>query len=391
LKKPLLKAVPEALKPVGAQLSVAILEYSGVKTCHNQIATLNFVLSTLRTRGLVFVDECYFQLIKQTNNNRNAGFLQKTWELLLIVATIFPCSNDRYPWIHAHIAKHAIDQSEKIANIALFTYIRFQARHYLGSVVDPDPERHPPERIPGDMTKGRSWFNVLLYEMMFCQKSTYPKLPIPYILYYSIRLLKERNAERTPNIFKTRGNEALTAEIIAEADYDIEAIARGDVNVIANVLMNWLLSLPNPVVPMEQFPLFLESVEQTRILGFLEQMPQVHQMTLIYIIGFLQDICREVEYTGMDKSSLSLIFGPLFVNPLRVAENDPQRIEKLTELSATLCAKLIEARDPAIVYPLSSVYMVRTAMPRKGDAAPEPSDSDEEPNAPESREAEQAQ
>jgi hypothetical protein len=37
----------------------------------------------------VLIDEFFFQIIKQTINNRTPSFLFKTWELLLIVASTF--------------------------------------------------------------------------------------------------------------------------------------------------------------------------------------------------------------------------------------------------------------------------------------------------------------
>jgi hypothetical protein len=150
---------------------------------------------------------------------------------------------------------------------------------------------------------------------------------------------------------------------------DRTAIARGDVNVIASLLKTWLKELPNPLVPSEMFDLFEEMSDQNKYLGFVERLPQVHQLTLIYLIGFLQEVCHNTEFTGMEKADLAMIFGPCIVNPAKAITADPERIQRITEKAVAFCSRLIEARDPSIVYPLNPVYLQKGAAKRGAKAA----------------------
>jgi hypothetical protein len=375
LKKPLLQEIPTSLKKVGAGLFDLILQYTGVKPCRSPVQAVRQILQILRDTP-IFIDECFFQLVKQTINNRNVTILIKTWELFLIVATIFPSSNDRYKWILAHLARNTTDADQRIAHVATFIFLRFEARHYIGTPFNYSAERGYVERIPEHISRPAGYFGVLLYELMWCQRPVYPRLPIPYVLHYMILLLKERNALRTEGVFRSPGTEGVIREILFTVDTDMTSIARGDVNVIATLLKTWLRELPNPLVPVEQLDLFQTMCDQNKYLGFVEKLPQVHHLTLVYLIGFLQEVCHNTEYTGMEKTDLAMIFGPLIVNPSKVVKSDPAKVQRLTELSVAFCSRLIEARDPSIIYPLNSGYLPKPTGGKKPKAnapqAPEP-------------------
>jgi hypothetical protein len=219
------------------------------------------------------------------------------------------------------------------------------------------------EQIPSSIAGVKAGFGLLLYEMMWCQRHEYPRLPVPYALYYMIDLLKQRGGLKTEGIFRQPGTDGVIREILADAAVDISAFGKGDVNVIASLLKIWLAELPNPIVPIELVTQFEEMCEQNKMLGFVELLPQVHRLTLFYLVGFLQDVCRNTDYTGMDRVNIATIFGPCIVNPRKAAPNEPERIQRLTEISAAFCSKLIEVRDTSIVYPLSPVYLEKKAAP----------------------------
>jgi hypothetical protein len=361
IKKPLLQVVPTALKKVSATLFDLLLQYTGVKPGYSPYQAVRQILQIIRDKPIL-IDECFFQLIKQTINNRNHAFLLKTWELFLIVASIYPASEDRYKWILAHIARNTTDADERISFVSTFVFLRFETRHYLGKPFDYSSDRAYIDRIPEHITRPSAYFGVLLYELMWCQRIAYPKLPIPYVLYYMIQLLKERNALRTEGIFRTPGTEGVVRDLLFTVNSEITTLARGDVNVIATLLKVWLQALPNPLVPMELLDLFEAMCGQSKYLGFVERLPQVHQLTLLYLVGFLQEVCRSAEYTGMERADLADVFGPLILNPSR-AGAAPARAQRLAELSVAFCGRLIEPRDinPPLIYPLHPAYLPRPA------------------------------
>jgi hypothetical protein len=226
-----------------------------------------------------------------------------------------------------------------------------------------------PERFPGELTNGTHQFSVLLYEVMWCQKPRYTQLPIPFVLHKLINLLKERNALRTEGVFHATGNEDMVSEITARANTDINALERGDVHVLATLLKNWLTTLPNPPVSVELLSSFVTLSQQNKFLGFIEYLPQVHQLSLTYLIGVRQAVIQNSKENGIGKVDLGRIFGPCIRHQARSARTNPEKVQQLTELSVALCNRLLEARDARIVYPLNPAYVpapeARTKAGRK--------------------------
>jgi hypothetical protein len=375
LRKPLLQCVPKQLKKKSTLLFDLLLQYTGVRTDRvvgGPMQIARHVLQLLSEHPQELVDEFYFQLVKQMLGNPDQVFLLRTWDLFLLLASVFPPSEMSYLWLLAHVARNTADPEPRINCVAAFVFIRLETRHYCQKIVDWAADKRFIERNAEEITAGRACFGVLLYEMMWCQKNEYQQLPIPYVLYYMIELLKERNALRTNGIFRQPGTEGVVQEILNDVNEDMTVMSKGDVNVVGTLFKIWLRELPNPVIPVEQCEIFQQMVDQNKVLGFVEKLPQVHQLTLIYVIGFLQELCRSSEHTGMDKADLAMVFGPCFVNPIKVAPNEPEKIQKLTELSVVLCSRLIEARDPSVVYPLTQAYLPKFSAIRKPTGKPPP-------------------
>lgn len=356
LQKPLLRSVPSESKKLGAKVFKKVLKYTGAKHGKDPMKSLISILQLVRDNYDFLCDELYFQLVKQTTNNMNRQVLLKTWELFLIIATIFPSSDDCYMWILAHIGRFVIDPDSSVSAFAALTFLRFQTRHLLDMSLG-SYDRNFLARIPEDVTKGSACFSCTLYEMMWNQKSLYPNLPIPYVLYYIIKQLQDRNARGTNGIFRVIGNKGITADIFSEVNKNMVAISRGDVNVIANLLRLWLKELPDPVVPVEMSDDFVRAAKQNKFRCFIEKLPQVHKMTLLYIIGFLQDIYNNAHENKIEKSEIATIFGPCLVNPSRVARDNVEEIQHLTELSIAFVTRLIDEADPSPIYPLNPLYL----------------------------------
>jgi hypothetical protein len=378
LKKPLLVAVPTHLKRVGAHLFELLLEYAGIRPGKNQISCMRQIIHALRENDPILIDEFYFQCIKQTINNRTLVTLMRVWEIFLIIATIFPCGETYYRWILAQVAAAMISSDERIALVATFICLRFQTRHYLGQILDYSADKHYPERIPGEITRNPATFGVLLYEIMWNQKPAYPRLPIPFVLYRLIELMRERNAVRTSGIFRVPGSEGLIGDILATVNATPPAIERGDVHVLAHLLRHWLKTLPNPLVPMELVPAFIEHCNANKFLAFVERLPQLHLITLTYVIGFLQEMLQAGDINGTEKGDLATIFGPCLVNPSRHARSGPETVQLLTELSVAFCSRLLEVRDAGIIYPLNPAYLVR-GPPTGEEAAARPAEPGRSP------------
>jgi hypothetical protein len=199
--------------------------------------------------------------------------------------------------------------------------------------------------------KSKTAFGVSIYEMIWCQRGRYPRLPIPFALYQLIRLLVERGA--SPDLFKASAVPRI--DIAEEANQDIGALARADVAALAGLLVYWLQELPNPVLPFELGNAFLQMWQEDKFVAFAESLPQAHRLVLFYIIGFLQDIGATPD--------LADVFGPAIVNPQRVAREDEARSTRLTSLGISFVGKLIDAADTAVIYPLDAAYLAQKPSP----------------------------
>jgi hypothetical protein len=164
----------------------------------------------------------------------------------------------------------------------------------------------------------------------------------------------------------------LVKEIQSQVNEDLTQLERGEVKVLAAILKKWLKALPNPLVPVEMLPLFVEMCEQNKFLGFFEKLPQVHLFSLTYFIGFLRDVIANSQYTGLEKADIAAVFGPCVINPLRGARGDPEKIQELTELAVAFTNRILEAKDPSIIYPLNPAYTPAPEARRKQSAPPAP-------------------
>jgi hypothetical protein len=348
LKKPLLQSVPTELKSRGAQLFDLLLQATTVKSSSNPIAA-RFQIFRILQDFPALVDEFYFQLVKQTTNCPNPTFAFRAWDVFLLVASVFPASQEHYMWILAHIARATADADHRISAFAAFIFIRFQARYYVQRVLEWTPDRAFLDSVLDQ--KSRTAFGVSIYEMIWCQRGRYPRLPIPFTLYQLIRLLVERGA--SPDLFKASAVPRI--DIAEEANQDIGALARADVAGLAGLLVYWLQELPNPVLPFELGNAFLQMWQEDKFVVFAESLPQAHRLVLFYIIGFLQDIGATAD--------LADVFGPAIVNPQRVAREDEARSTRLTSLGILFAGKLIDAADTAVIYPLNAAYLAQKPGP----------------------------
>jgi hypothetical protein len=72
------------------------------------------------------------------------------------------------------------------------------------------------------------------------------------VLHYMVTVLRER-------IFRTSRPDGVVMDIMSAVDQNLTAIAKGDVNVVATVLRNWLQELSNSLIPIELLDLVQET------------------------------------------------------------------------------------------------------------------------------------
>jgi hypothetical protein len=357
IKKPLLLSVPRIYKRFGAQLFENLLTYTGVVQGGDKASALRSILALLKEGPPELADEFYFQLIKQTINNMNRAWLLATWDMFMRIASIFPCTTERFRWIMAHIVRVSNQPDAKVAHIAAFVFVRLHGRYCLGTVYDFLADARFLTDTPSAIIATKHSFGVMIYEILWCQKDTYPMLPIPYVLYYLVKLLVDRGALHTEGIFRNQGSPGLVREIRAEVNADITALERADVNCLANLLVMWVEELANPIIPLELTSEFIAKGEKGQFRAFIELLPDAHKRTLTFLIGFLQEVCTYTQLTGIEKLDMAMIFGTKIVNPVRAGKGDNAIVQTLTELSVRFFSQLIQERNASQLYPLNPAYL----------------------------------
>jgi hypothetical protein len=352
---------------------------------------VKLILEILRRGTRDLTDEFYFQLVKQTINNKAIKSVRALWKLMAIIASILPSTDDASPYLLAYIATNTLSSDPLLANPATFVLLRFLTRHYIGEPLNYLPANPTyPESVPGEMQKARLCFGVSLYECLYYQRTTHPKLPIPYVLYYIIAELHAKGSARTRGFLRLRHDEDGLRQILSKVNEDVRVISNGDVHVVGAAFKTWLRELANPIVPIELSDTFVEMSECNKFREFADKLPTLHRLTLFYIIGYLRELADSAERLGLDKSDIATQFGPLLVNPVRISKRRPELVQNLTELAVAFCSRLIDYRDLNPIYPLKKEFLdepedesvpTRDAdiQPKpKPKAAPPPVDDSEE-------------
>jgi hypothetical protein len=307
------------------------------------------------------IDELYFQLVKQTTNNPSIESVLAVMDMFTRVATVFPCSLDAFKWIMAHLVRLIMGTDPRVTKVAIFSFIRLHGRFSLHTVFDYVADPRILTLPLGQVMTTVLLFGVPLYELLQAQRARFPNLPVPFVLHFMVELVKTRGGLQTEGIFRNPGNDAQIREIRTKVNFGLNALERGDVDVVASLIKMWLFQLANPLVPLELLPRFIELGSAGSFREFFALLPTAHRRTLLYFAGFLLDVARNSEKNGLSTNELATLFGPCFVNPSRSGSTDPSEVQKLTLLSIGLCKHILEEQDTTIFYPLHQLYLATPA------------------------------
>jgi hypothetical protein len=292
-------------------------------------------------------DEIYFQLIKQTRSNPDRDCQIKTWQLFVIVASLIPSTRNSEDWIKSHVSRHISSESPEISELAQFTYIRFSATCAKGKVV-PNVTQKMLQMIPQEVDKGTQWFGVSLYEQLFHQRTTHPHCPFPRILHVMTEKLFEKGIESVEGVFRIPGNGKVILQL-EEAVNTGDLTLDGDVHDVGSLFKSWFAKLPEPIVGAEMLGALKTTFETKEYAQFVTQLPKAHQITLRYLIGFLQRMIKFQEVTRMGAKNYAMVFSPNLVALDNI--KDPLQIARYAEMIQEFVASLIGSWNTSDVYP----------------------------------------
>ena len=347
IDSPLLSSLPERYTKDAIKCFNLILSYTGAngkKVPHS--ATL--IVGMLYVEEPL-IDEVYFQIIKQTQHNPRPDCLIDTFNLFLIIATIFPSTLNSETWIKSFLSQKMDDPDLAVSTLAKFIYIRFQTRCLIGKAYTGLLE-HQITVIPLQIYASHQAFGVTLSEVMWNQRKFSKDFPIPLILYRLIQILIDDDCFNYLGIFRLSGNlkeVELSAERINKGDEDV--LKNRKIDDIASLLKLWLRDLVDPLIPYHKLDELLNCPESQYII-FVNSLPKVNRLTLAYLIGFLQELVKHESETKMSDNNLAIVFGPNIVQTKETLING----QRCMEVGRSFVLTLIHQWDVSSIYPIDA-------------------------------------
>jgi hypothetical protein len=348
LTAPLLRALDPKLEKPAIKCFRWVLSYTGVDPQKNPAICADRIVQQLYGAPILR-DEVMFQLIKQTQKNPNPVWLQRTWELFLIVVTLFPSTRDSEQWIKSHFSRNINHEDLTIRCLAQFCYIRFAARCAIGEPLQNAPIGYI-HSIPTQFQTGHQQFGASIYEQIWNQRRSVTRLPIPYILHHMAEHLLKKGCEQAEGLFRLPGNMKHVEEMAEATNNGRDAISQAAMHDIASLFKKWFRDLPDPVVNKESLPRLRDAYDDKTYVEFVQTLPRAHMLTFMYLVGFLQRLVRSESATLMGAKNLAIVFGP---NIVQTDERTEHEMKLFNDISRELIVALIETWDTSPMYPLN--------------------------------------
>ncbi|KAH0795573.1 RhoGAP domain containing protein [Histomonas meleagridis] len=350
ITKPLLKSTPKSLEKQARQIFKCILMYSGVAKNKKGMSPIQKFVSLVGSDP-VLIDEAYFQLMRQTRNNPNVKWRIRTWKLFLVLATVFPPSEPLQMQISSHIIRSMADPEPRVVTLVQFTFIRYETRCSLGETLqEPNLMTYVLE-IPKHPQISKKQFNVSLSEVMWTQRTTMPKCPIPYIEYVMCQTIIEKGGFHTEGLFRLPGSMRIVNELADNSNEIFEALKSDKVGIhdVGSLLKMWFRKLSTPIIPVNMINDFRAYCEQGEYVAFTALLPKTDMYTLMYLIGFLKECAKHVNETKMGDVNLATVFGP---NILLLREANVEFMQSSSRMANDFILELIRNWDTSQLYPL---------------------------------------
>jgi hypothetical protein len=348
LNAPLLQMHTKQSQKLAIEAFKLILAYSGSSgQPDHAVKLVDMLVNCPQVR-----DEVYFQLIKQTRSNPDPMNQIRTWQLFLIVASLFPSTRDSEVWVKSHLSRCLDDKSVLVSELAQFTYIRFGATCAKGQ---PPSEitKEMITAIPGEIEHGTRTFGATLYEQLFHQRVKHPACPFPFAIHVIAEKLFEMGAESCEGVFRIPGNGKKVLQLEDEVNHGNLALEAG-LHDIGSLFKVWFAKLPEPIVGVDLLGTLKSAYETKTFVEFVENLPHAHLLTLRYLIGFLQRLAKAEGITKMTPKNLAMVFAPNLVALDHI--RDPMQIAAYTEMIQEFICTLILSWDTSDVYPAPDYF-----------------------------------
>ena len=341
---PYLKDIPKNLIKDALLLQKAFLKLSGARDSKQFSGTYSdLVMLGLKDQALV--DEGYAILLKQTNGSKGKIYVE-TMKLFALWGKYLRPSDAHAPYVLAHLARECkkTDTNSEMLDYAQFAYIRVSGRVRSHISLKPTPEQVN-ESI-NDISNPNICFNASLEEVMWHQRSAYPKLYVPYVMHRMANTFINMGCMTTEGIFRLPGNATRVDACPEKANKGEDFFHGLDVNDIATLIKKWFRTLEGNVVP-EKFA--KDNIYKKKIDDFVpvaDKLPFLQKCTLMYLVGFLRKLAGAESVTSMSVANLAMTFA---MSTAYIS--DDEAVNTSTYIQCFLM-ELIQKWDVSQIYPL---------------------------------------
>jgi hypothetical protein len=340
---PLLKSVDHKFAKSAVKLFVYVLGY-GKGNPERPLPA--FVEQLSATPELV--DEVYIQVVRQTRQNANHEATVRMWDLLLVLATLFCASPLVQPVIRQSVASAAFCQDQALAARVQLVYLRFDGRCQIGAHVK-GPSSAFIETIPSQVNECHFTLGASLFELMWQQRKTLPRCPVPIFMHRICNALIAQGAFEKEGGFKAVGNQLKVDRLCADIDVGRDRLEEAELAVLVTVFKKWLTVLPQPLVPVELYPVLLEQRDGKNYVAMAKELPIIYRDTLAYLIGFLKECVKSEQKTKMGLVTMATMFGMTVARP---GDMNQSKVRDLFAVCKDFVIALLKEWDVSQTYPL---------------------------------------
>jgi hypothetical protein len=308
-------------------------------------------------RDLSLVDEAFVQVIRQARNNPTSEGMYRMWELLLVLSTCFVSTTALQPFVRQHLASAALGQVQLIHSIAQLCYLRFCARcHMQTHLRNIGPEFV--NQIPNHVHECSFITGASLYELMWHQRLSAPKCPVPLILHRMCDIMISRGALEMEKIFQATMNNTKLENLMNYINCGYDMFKTLDAPAIGSVFRRWLSELPQAIIVPEIYLAIIEHRDdQDRFFQIIEELPKIHRNCLAYIVGFLKVVVAAEPKTKVGIAAVAMLFGS---SCIKINSLDAAKVKEAGGLARDIMKYLIGNWDVAGIYPLDPTVLPRS-------------------------------
>uniref|UniRef100_UPI00358FA077 inositol polyphosphate 5-phosphatase OCRL-like isoform X2 n=1 Tax=Myxine glutinosa TaxID=7769 RepID=UPI00358FA077 len=158
-------------------------------------------------------------------------------------------------------------------------------------------------------------------------RDNHPAISIPKELWLLVDHLHQHALEQE-DLFQQPGMNKQLLSIQEALDSTIPDVLTGENHSIAESLLIFLESLPQPVVPLAFYRPCLEAAGQyINSQKVVAEFPACHRATLLYLVAFLRELLKHSDQNGLNPKLLASLFGPLLLRPHVQPKNHKPQVQ----------------------------------------------------------------